>query len=444
MLNVIKGSWALFFGLGLIMLAHGLQGSLLGVRASLEGFNITIIGFIMSGYYVGLLTGALIAPKIIGRVGHVRTFGALASLASTSILVHVVFVDPIVWMVMRVVTGFSLAGIYIVTESWLNEKAENDTRGQLLSFYMLISLGGLAGGQIMLNIASPSESELFILVSVLISLAVIPILVSVSRAPGFGESESVSIRQLYQVSPLGVVGSVIVGLVQGAMFGMGATYATRIGLEIREVSIFMASMILGGFLLQYPLGRLSDIIGRRRVIIGTCIAGAMMSFVLANSASFDISTGARLFAATTVFGGLTMPLYALCIAHTNDYLNPSQMVAASGTLMLTNSIGAVMGPSVAAISMDMFGSQAFYLTIGLALTMVAVFAVWRSTRRVGGKPEETQGEFVVMTPTSSAAMFNPDLALEEIEAATDVDAQAVQESFEELAAELAEDSEEES
>ena len=431
MFGVLKNSWALFFGLGLIMLGSGLQGTLLGVRASLEGFNVSVTGLIMSGYYVGLLTGSLIVPKIIGRVGHVRTFGALASLASTSILVHVVFIDPIVWWAMRLVTGFSFAGIYIVTESWLNEEAENDTRGQLLSFYMLVSLAGLAGGQLLLNVSSPTGFELFMLISILVSMAVIPILVSVSRAPSFGEAESVSVRQLYLVSPLGVVGSVTIGLVQGAIFGMGAAYATGIGLSFADVSIFMASIVLGGFVLQFPLGHLSDRIGRRQVIIGACLAGAAVALFLASYTA----QGWQLYVYASIFGGFIMPLYALCIAHTNDYLDPGQMVAASGTLMLTNSFGAILGPSVVAFSMDWFGPPAFYVCAAVALLAVATFAVWRSTQREA-MDSDAQGEFVMMTPTPVSAVLNPDLELQEIEAAVDRDAQSVQESFEDLAAEL--------
>ncbi|MBC8240713.1 MAG: MFS transporter, partial [Alphaproteobacteria bacterium] len=225
MFQVISNSWALFLGLGLIMLGNGLQGSLLGLRASLEGFGVTATGLVMSGYFIGLLAGAAIMPKLVARVGHVRSFGAMASLASTSILVHVVVIDPWIWWGMRFVTGFAYAGLYIVTESWLNDASENSTRGQLLSFYMLISLGGMAGGQFMLNIANPSSYELFVLISLLVSIAVIPILLSVSKAPDFNTSESVGILQLYQVSPLGVFGMLVNGIMMGAIFGMGAVYA---------------------------------------------------------------------------------------------------------------------------------------------------------------------------------------------------------------------------
>ena len=196
MFQVVANSWALFFGLGLIMLGSGLQGSLLGLRASIEGFGLVTTGLVMSGYYIGLLIGATIVPKFFGRVGHIRSFGAMASLASTSILVHLVFVDPLTWWFMRFVTGFAYAGLFIVSESWLNDVSENETRGQMMSFYMLISLVGMAGGQFLLNIAAPSSYELFVLISVLVSMAVIPILLSVSRAPDFNKSVSVGILQL--------------------------------------------------------------------------------------------------------------------------------------------------------------------------------------------------------------------------------------------------------
>ena len=284
MFQIVANSWALFLGLGLIMLGGGLQGSLLALRASIEGFGLASTGLVMSGYYIGLLIGATIVPKFVGRVGHIRSFGAMASLASTSILLHAVFVDPLTWWVMRFVTGFAYAGLFIVSESWLNDASENETRGQMMSFYMLISLAGMAGGQFMLNIAAPSSYELFVLISVLVSIAVIPILLSVSRAPDFNTFVSVSVFQLYKVSPLGVVGMLLTGVVMGAVFGMGAVYAANVGLSVREISFFMGSVVLGGAVLQYPVGRLSDLFNRRQVIITTSACCAAAAFFSANIA----------------------------------------------------------------------------------------------------------------------------------------------------------------
>jgi MFS family permease len=417
--------------MALIMLGNGLQGSLLGVRASIENFDITTTGVIMSGYFVGLIIGASVVPKIVGRVGHIRSFAALASLASTSILVHVVFIDPWVWWAMRVATGFAYAGIYIVAESWLNDAADNETRGQLLSFYILISLGGMAGGQFMLNIASPDGFELFVLISVLISIAVIPILISVGKAPSFEATESISLMQLYRVSPLGVVGILVCGISMGAIFGMGAVYATNIGLSVSEVSYFMASLIVGGIIVQYPVGRLSDTLGRRKVIIATCLLGAIVSFAAATGPI----GGWRMYALIALVGGFSFPLYSLCIAHTNDYLSPSQMVAASGTLVLANGVGASLGAPITALAMENLGPSAFYQTNGAALAIVSLYALWRVTRRDAVSTEDA-GDFVVMAPTPMSAVMNPDLELEEIEASWDSDIDEVRAELEELVDEL--------
>jgi MFS family permease len=434
LIKVISNSWALFLGLALIMLGNGLQGSLLGLRASMEGFGVTATGLVMSGYFVGLLAGSTIVPGMVARVGHIRSFGAMASLASTSILVHVIVIDPWMWWAMRFVTGFAYAGLYIVAESWLNDASENETRGQLLSFYMLISLGGLAGGQFMLNIASPSSYELFVLISVLVSFAVIPILLSVSKAPEFETSESVNLFQLYQVSPLGVFGMLINGLTMGAIFGMGAVYATNIGLSVSEVSFFMGALVLGGAVLQFPIGRMSDIIGRRQVIIGTCAVGIIVAVL----ASRFEGSGWPLYLFIALIGGVSTPLYALCIAHTNDYLNPGQMVAASGTLVLATSIGSSLGAPITALAMDYLGDQAFFQVIGLSLATLLVFGLWRATQRQALATEDTS-DFVIMSPTPMSANLNPELELEEVLAASDVDAEEIQESFEELVTELASD-----
>ena len=438
MIKVIGNCWALFLGLMLIMLGNGLQGSLLGLRAEIEGFSISTIGFVMSGYFVGLIAGSIGVPKIVSRVGHIRTFGALASLASTSILVHLAFPDPWVWWTMRVVTGLALAGIYIVAESWLNDMSDNETRGQLLSVYMLILFGSMAGGQLMLNLAGPDGFQLFVLISVLVSMAVIPILVSVSRAPVFDTIQSVSIVQLYRVSPLGVFGMFASGIATGSIFGVGVLYASAVGLGVAEVSLFMTSVIVGGVGLQYPIGWLSDRIGRRRAIILVCLAGTGA----AGAAAVAGSAGWMIFAAGGLVGGLALPLYSLCAAHTNDYLDPQQMVAASGTLVLANGTGSVLGAPLAAVAMDTLGAAAFYQIIAASFALVCLFAIWRSTQREALASEDT-GDFVPYAPSPISAAFNPDVDLEEIEAAAEADKEEVVASFEELVEELAPDTNDE-
>jgi len=427
MLTVISNCWALLFGMALIMLGNGLEATLLGVRGFMEGFGTTTIGLVMSCYYLGLIVGCIFVPKMIGRVGHIRTFGALASLASTSILLQAIFINPTVWFIMRLITGFSYAGLYIVAESWLNESADNDSRGQLLSFYMLISLGGKAGGQMLLNLSPPSGIVLFVLVSLMVSLAVVPILLSVTRAPQFDVMENISISQLYRVSPLGIFGVLVTGMSIGTIYGMGAVFATDIGMSVKEVSFFMGTLILGGFLFQYPLGWLSDRIGRRKVIVYCCIGGAITSFF---AMSFT-GEGIALFVVVATVGGLSMPLYSLCTAHTNDYLTSTQMVAASGTLVLLSSTGAAFGSLITAFAMDFFNPHAFYGSIGIMLATVALFALWRTTQRADVDSED-RGDFVVLTASPLSASLNPDINLEEIEAAADEGAEVIHTSLEKL------------
>ncbi len=431
MLQLISNSWALLLGMALIMLGNGLQGTLLGVRAAMEDFGTTTTGVVMSGYFLGLIAGCSFVPKMVGRVGHVRTFGALASLASTSILVQAVFVTPPVWWAMRFVTGLAYAGIFIVAESWLNEAAENGTRGKLLSFYMIVSLGGMAGGQMLLNLFHPSGFELFLLASLLISFAVIPILLSTARAPQFDVMENIGILKLYQVSPLGVFGMFITGMSIGTFFGMGPVYATDVGLSVKDVSFFMGTLILGGFLFQYPLGWLSDQYGPIKVIIFSCVGGATISFLAMN---FEVE-GLLFYTIVGTIGGLTMPLYSLCCVHTNDYLTATQMVAASGTLVLLSSTGAALGSPITAFAMDTLGPQAFYGSIGVLLSFVAAFAMWRFTQRVDIVAEE-QGDFVIMATNPMSASLNPNVELAELEAAVDEEIEKIHSSFEELVDEL--------
>ncbi|MDX1541975.1 MAG: MFS transporter, partial [Geminicoccaceae bacterium] len=341
MISALATSWALLLGMALLMLGNGLQGTLLGVRANLEGFSTTITGILMSGYFAGFLIGSVLAPRLVQRVGHARTFAALASLASTAILAHSVFVEPITWVLMRLVSGFCYAGLYVVAESWLNEQATNETRGQLLSIYMVVSLGGMGLGQILLNAADPAGSELFILVSVLVSLALLPMLLSVIPGPPIEVGgRRAGIRELLRASPTGVIGMFMTLTAQGAFTGMGAVYAGRAGLDVREISFFMGVMVLGGVLLQWPIGRLSDRFDRRRVM--TCVT--LLAGLLAGSATLVEPSSPLMLVLVGLYGGMAMPMYSLCIAYTNDYLNHDQMVEASGTLVLVAGLGASLGP----------------------------------------------------------------------------------------------------
>ncbi len=408
---VMFSSWALFLGLALIMLGNGLQGSLLGVRATIEGFPTTVIGFVMSAYFAGFLAGSTMVPKLVRRVGHIRVFAALASLASVAVLFHAIFVNPAGWGAMRLVTGFCYAGLFIVAESWLNDRATNETRGQLLSFYMVVMLAGMGFGQFLLNLADPSSFELFVLISVLVSLALIPILLSAAPAPEFQTPSAVSLRQLYMISPLGVVGTFGTVMAQGGLVGMGAVFALDAGLSISEISIFMATLLFGGVLFQWPIGRLSDRFDRRRVLTVVTFLAA----IVAAAATLVVGPFAEyrplwlLYALIGIFGGLNMPMYSLTMAHTNDYLEPKQMVAASGSLVLVGGIGASFGPITLAGLMTALGPAGFFWGLCLIHAAIGFFAIYRMSRRAS-MPLDEQGTFVAVPPRASpvSAYLSPE------------------------------------
>ena len=402
LLSAVAGTWPLLFGMALLMLGNGLQASLLGIRASLEGFSMPVTGLVMSGYFAGFLAGCTLATRLVARVGHIRVFAALASLASVAIVIHALIVDPATWGAMRLVTGFCYAGLYVVAESWLNERSGNQMRGRLLSVYMLIVMFGMGGGQLLLNLADPRGIELFILVSILTSLALIPILVTVTHAPGFDAAAPVGLRQLYRISPLGVVGCVFVGLGNGALIGMGAVYAQAVALSVGETSYFMGAAIFGGLLFQWPIGRLSDRFDRRRVLTAVAVLAALFA-VAAVPLSKASLTG--LLALMVALGGLHLPLYSLCLAHANDYLEPRQMVAASSGLILTTGLGATFGPALAAGAMALWGADGFFWFLAAVHAGIGVFALHRMTCRAA-RPASQQGPHVPVPGTSRIAALS--------------------------------------
>ena len=378
MLPAIASAWALLLGIALIMLGNGLQNTLLGVRATLEGFGTGTTGLVMTAYFAGFVAGSVIVPRLLANVGHVRVFAALASFASGATLVHTVFVTPVSWGLIRIATGFCFAGLYVVAESWINEAATNKTRGQLLSVYMIMVLGGTGSGQLLMNLWDPRSFELFVLVSVLISFALIPITLSVGRAPPFEAPESIGVRALFRASPLGVAGAFLIGIAHSALYSMGPVFATEIGLTVERVALFIAGALFGGLVLQWPIGWLSDRFDRRRVIVAVAWVAATASLV-AGVGGIDSYT--VLFAATALLGGMSMPLYSLCGAHTNDHLTPRQIVAASATLVLVGGIGLTMGPLLAAVLMQVAGPQGIFWLLTLVHACIGAYGLFRMMRR---------------------------------------------------------------
>ncbi len=377
-LDTIVGTWPLLLGMGVLMLGAGLQSTLLGVRATLEGFPTTVTGVIMSCYYVGYLFGTMTAPRIVRTVGHIRAFAALAAVSSAAILTQGVFVDPVTWGVMRLLSGLCFAGIYVVAESWLNDRASRATRGRLFAIYMVVLYIGLGTGQFLLIPWDTHTSSPFMVVAVLISLAMVPIVLSAQQAPEVALPRKVRLRDLYRDSPLGVAGVTIAGLISSIIFSMGPVYARLSGLGMTKVAAFMSLSILAGVVMQYPVGRLSDKMDRRAMIamvslIATGVAGGIAIFSHLPHPVFLVLTA--------TFSGFALTLYSLSVSHVNDKLESAEMVAASSALLRINGTAAAFGPALIGALMAVFGPRAYFASLASLTGALTLFDLWRSMRR---------------------------------------------------------------
>jgi MFS family permease len=399
MRTALTATWTLLIGMALLMLGAGLQGTLVGLRASLEGFPTLLAGVVLAAYYFGYMGGSLITPTLVSSVGHIRVFAALTSLASVLILLQGVFVAPLPWTLLRIASGFCFAGIYVVAESWLNDRVDNQHRGLLLSLYMLVCYAGLGLGQLLLNLADPRSTVLFILVSVLISVAMVPMALTASSAPEFSVPVRVRLRDLFRRSPLGVVGVALSGAVSGCLFSLGALYTDGKGFSTLEVSLFMAAAILAACITQLPVGRVSDRMDRRQVVAAACLLaalGAIGAWWLA-----DISrTG--FFLMVAVYGGMSLTLYSLSLAHVNDQVPAQERVGASSTLILLNGAGAFVAPIVVAAIMEVAGGDTFLPLLAAMHLLLAGYALYRMTRRAP-MPEEQKTPFVGTPPGTSSS-----------------------------------------
>lgn len=394
MIKVLAQSWPLLLGVMLLMVGNGVQGSLLGIRGALEGFSTFELSVIMSSYFAGFLFGSRLTPGMIRNVGHVRVFSAMGSMISAVLVLYPLVLDVWAWSAFRLVIGFCFSGIYVTAESWLNNTATNETRGQALSAYMIVQMLGVIASQGLLAAGDPGGFALFLIPSVLVSLAFMPLLLADTPAPVFDEIRGMSFRRLFIISPLGCVGMLLTGGVYAAMFGMASVWGAMRALTIGQIAAYGASLYVGGLVLQYPVGWLSDRMDRRKLILWLSLAGAVVMLVAAAvKLPFVAVLGVGL-----LLGGIINPLYSLLIAVTNDFLSREQMPAASSGMLFLNGFGAIFGPLVAGWLMGMIGAAGYFLFIGLLFAALAGYAAWRLTRR---RTPRAQGSFTGLSPNAS-------------------------------------------
>ena len=378
MLHVLKTSWALLLGMLLLLLGNGLQGTLLGIRGSIEGYDAETMAFVMSGYYLGFLLGSRRATPMIARVGHVRVFAALASTISAAFILYAAAPEAWVWTLMRFVVGFSFAGVYVVAESWLNDAATNETRGQALSLYMIVQMVGIISAQFILTLADPARLHP-VRRDVGAGLGQLPADPADRRRPrppsrrrSRCRSPSSSASRRSAAS-----GTFMLGGVYAGIFAMGSVFGTAKGLTVAQISTFVAAIYTGGLVFQYPIGWLSDRMDRRRLILFLTAGGAVLTLLGALVSERYLAILVLGF----VIGGVANPLYALIIAYTNDFLEPQDMPAASGGLLFINGLGAITGPFLIGVMMTRFGPDAYFAYIGGLFALIALYAGYRMTRR---------------------------------------------------------------
>ena len=387
---------AILFSYGLLLLANGLFATLLGVRTQVEGFSPSLTGFVVAAYFSGLLLGGLFAARVVTRVGHIRSFAAFASIMSASALMHPIFVDAYAWMLFRMMAGFCMAGMIMVTESWLNESATNQTRGKILSIYMITNYFAAGCGNFLLTVGDPSDFELFSLASIIFSLSLVPVLLTRAKAPAPPKPKRMHVWELYRIAPLGVIGVFCCGLVNASINGLGSVFATNIGFDQQQLATFMAVMVMSGLILQWPVGMLSDRIGRGPLLV-------YIPFVVALAAVWQLFADGftAVLAGAGLLGAFVFTLYSLSAATANDRVTSDQRVQVAGALLITYGTGAVSGPIVAGQFMGVLGPQGLFYYIALIELLLCLFAILTRKNRVG--TPELRKPFVAVPSTQATS-----------------------------------------
>lgn len=396
---------ALLIGTFLIMLGSGFLGASAGMRLGLAGIPAILTGLVMAGFFAGMTAGSFFAHLIVRRAGHIRAFSVYATIFSAATLLHGFVLDATLWLLLRAVAGFCAAGVYICIESWLNARSNNANRGTVLSLYMIISYLGQGLSPLLLNLPDPTGFSWFVIASVLLSLSLVPVALTRMPQPDLPSSTPYSLGRIYRASPLGVLGVLLGGFINGAFWSLMPTFGQKLGLSVGITALLMSIAIFGGLLSQWPIGRLSDKVDRRKVIL-------IIGIVTAGGAGMMAEAGPSplfLFFGALVFGAGAFLLYPLSVAHANDFIPAEDLVPASASLVLITGLGALLGPLGAGPILQFFGPAGYAWMLGAVALAVAAFAVWR----IQAAPPAVQAEkstFQTLNRTTAVAFeLHPDV-----------------------------------
>lgn len=386
---------------GILIGGNGLQGTYIALRGTAEGFSPSTIGFIGAGYSIGFAIGCIYIARLLRSIGHIRTFASMAAISASASIIMAMFIDPVVWFAMRFIIGLTIAGLFATVESWINSKVTNQNRARTLSIYRFVDLGSVTIAQYIIPTVGVDGPAIFNIITMALTLSLVPISIADKSGPTPPGDIAFDLRAVWQISPLSVVGVVAVGLSMAAFRNIGPIYAQELGMDIAAIATFMSAGIIGGVVLQYPLGAYSDRLDRRRVIlwatVGSILTGAYLSF----GAGTDVTANTI---GVFLFGAFSMPLYSLCSAHANDYAKPGQHALVSAGLLFFWSAGAIVGPLLASILLQYIGTRAFFLYTSFIFAGFMVFTLKRMKVRDAVPPAQRTSRFRALLRTS--AYFN--------------------------------------
>jgi MFS family permease len=398
---------ALLLSSAFLLLAGGLHGLLLPVRGAMENFTTFELGLIGTGWSVGFVVGCLLMPAVVRRVGHVRAYGVMGSVAAVVILLNLLIISPTAWILLRALSGFSFAGAAMIVESWLNERSTRENRGTIFSIYQMVNFAASTAGQLLFVIGPPVGHFYFVLGAIFYCLSILPTALSTAEHPRPLKTARLDLRKLYANSPVSAVGCVLIGLVNGAFGTLGAVYGQRIGLPVASVALMMSGAVLGGSLIQFPLGRLSDATDRRKVLIGTAVGAIVVALAIV---ILQPHTATVVIPLAVAFGAMIYPMYALAVAHANDFAAPDEFVKIAGGLLLLYGFGTMLGPIFASQAMDRIAPEGLFAFAALIHLILALYTLFRMTRRqapMRAERENFQGLPVPKTATPASATLDP-------------------------------------
>jgi len=399
MLSKIHSIFSLLLAIGILLIGSGLLGTALSIHAGLESFSDTVTGILMSAFFIGFVIGSYICPRLISQVGHIRAFSVLAAFGSVSVILHGLIVDPVVWWFLRIISGIAMVGLYLVVESWLNTLIPSEYRGKIFSVYVAVTLFSMGAGQYLILFYGAGALATYALCAIFFILALVPISITRLSQPVQVTIPKLILRRLINISPLGVAGALVTGLGNGAFWGLGALYGYNIGYSEAEIAVFMSAIIFGGALLQVPIGIQSDRYDRRKVLMVVCFLATLMAFSIF---IFSQRSQLGLMLSAIFYGGFSFSVYSLSVAHTNDHIEPSEVMDATRGLLLLNGVGASIGPIFAGIFMQFIGPQGLMLYFSVVFGVLALFTLFRMGVSTP-VPIEEQCDFVPMARTGTAA-----------------------------------------